>query len=144
MKSTILVMYLAGFASVLLAQDIPQSDVPSVVLNVFQSKYPNATKPDWEIEGELYKVDFEIGKREHDLWIDKSGNIKKHKEDFPKSKLPAAISEKLKSEFSAYTIDDVDKFEQDGKVLYRVELEGSSGDREVWFSTDGKVQPGLK
>lgn len=144
MKLSILVMLLSGFASVLIAQDIPQANVPSVVLNTFQSKFPNATDVDWELEEGVYKVEFKIGKRGHDLWIDKSGKIKKQKEDFPKSQLPAAISEKLKSDFSAYKIDDVDKIEQDGKVLYKVELDSPTGERDVWFNPDGSIHEDKK
>lgn len=144
MRSLIFLMCLSGFTATLSAQDIPQADIPAPVLKSFQTQFPTATKADWEMDGELYKVDFEIGKREHDLWIDKSGGIKKHKEDFPKSKLPAAIGEKLKSEFSAYTIDDVDKIEQDEKVFYRVKLKDATGEREIWFNSDGAIQTGVK
>lgn len=130
----------AGFSSTVSAQDIPQSQVPSVVVNAFQSKFPNADDVDWEKEGKLFKVDFEIGSRDHDLWIDNSGNIKKHKEELNKSDLPAAVAEKIKNEFKEYSIDDVDKIEADGKVSYLVELDGKDGDRDVSFSEDGTVQ----
>jgi hypothetical protein len=137
-------IFLSGFVSTLLAQDIPQPEVPAAVLNTFQSKFPDAKDADWEMDGDLYKVDFEIGKREHDLWIDKSGIIKKHKEDFPKSKLPAAIHQKLKSDFATYTIDDADKFEEDGKVRYKIKLKSPTGEREVWLDADGSVKEALK
>lgn len=124
------------------AQDIPQRDVPSVVLNAFQSKFTDATDLEWELKGELYKAEFEIGKRDHDVWIDKSGNIVKHKEDFPKSELPAAIRQTIEADFKGYRIDDVDKIEANGKTYFQVDLDGTTGDRDVYFTPDGKIHNG--
>lgn len=141
MKALIFVIgIVGGLASSAIAQDIPQSQVPSVVLNAFQSKYTNVTDLEWELKGDLYKAEFEIGKRDHDVWIDKNGTIKKHKEDFPKSQLPAAIQQKIQSEFKDYKIDDVDKIEEGGKVFYQVELDSKAGDRKVLFTADGKIE----
>lgn len=125
------------------AQDIPQSQVPSVVLNAFQVKFPNATDVDWELKGDQYKVDFEIGTRDHDVWIDKSGNIKKHKEDISKKDLPQGIVNKIVKDFSSYKIDDTDKIEADGKVVYLVELDGTADDRKITFTSSGEVQENI-
>ena len=143
MKSLIFAMCIAGLSPVVIAQDIPQEQVPSLVLNAFQSKFSNATDVEWEKKGDLFKVEFEIGSLDHDLWIDKTGNIKKHKEEFSKTNLPEAVNQKIKTEFSGYRIDDVDKIETDGKVFYQVELDGKSDDRDVLFSSDGSVQQGV-
>ncbi|MFD1003557.1 PepSY-like domain-containing protein [Ohtaekwangia kribbensis] len=125
------------------AQDIPQSQVPSVILNAFQVKFPNATDVDWELKGDQYKVDFEIGTRDHDVWIDKSGNIKKHKEDISKKDLPQGIVNKIAKDFSSYKIDGTDKIEADGKVVYLVELDGTADDRKVTFTSTGDVQENI-
>jgi uncharacterized membrane protein YkoI len=114
--------------------------VPSVVLNAFQGKFSNATDVEWESKNELYKAEFEVDKRGHDVWIDKTGKITKHKEDFPKKDLPQAVQQQLTNEFKAYKLDDADKIEMDGKIFYQVELDGTSDDRKVLFSADGKVQ----
>ena len=143
MKYLALILVIAGFVPAATGQDIQQSEVPSLVLNTFQSKFPNATDIDWEREADLYKVEFEIGKRDHDLWIDKNGNITKHKEEVTKTDLPAAINQKLQSDFKEYRIDDVDKIETNGKVFFLVDLDSNSGDKEVLFSPDGAVQQGL-
>lgn len=144
MKSLIFAILLAGFSSATIAQDIPQSEVPSLVLNTFQMKFPKATDVEWEREGDLFKVDFEIGSRDHDLWLDANGNIKKHKEELAKADLPKAVSRKIKNEFKEYSIDDVHKIETDGKVFFLVDLDGRGNDREVLFAADGTVQEGMK
>ncbi len=140
MKAFMISFVLGGLTLTSNAQDIPKSQVPSVVLNAFQSKFANATDVEWELKGDDYKAEFEIGKRDHDVWIDKSGNIKKHKEDFPKSELPAAIKQKLQSDFPNYKIDDADKVEMEGKVFYQIELEGNNEERKILLNADGKVE----
>jgi hypothetical protein len=140
MKSWLVLFYAIGLTVNVSAQNIPQSQVPSVVLNAFQGKFANATDTEWETKGELYKAEFKVDKRGHDVWIDKAGKITKHKEDFPKKDLPQAIQQQITTEFKAYKLDDADKIEMDGKVFYQVELDGASDDRKVLFSADGKVQ----
>ena len=135
-------MYFASQDSTLStnAQVIPQSQVPPVVLKAFQDKFASVSEVKWETKGELYKAEFKVDKRGHDVWIDKAGKITKTKQDFPKKDLPAAIQQQITSEFKAYKLDDADKIEMDGKVFYQVELDGTSDDRKVLFSADGKVQ----
>ena len=140
MKSWLILFYALGLTIIANAQDIPQSQVPSVVLNAFQGKFSDAKDVEWEAKNELYKAEFEVNKRGHDVWIDKTGKITKHKEDFPKKELPQAVQQQIASEFKGYTLDDADKIEMDGKVFYQVELDGTADDRKVLFSADGKVQ----
>jgi hypothetical protein len=138
-----IIILVAGLTSAAISQDISEKEVPSLVLNAFQTKYPNAGQVDWELKGDVYKAEFEVGSREHDLWIDKSGKITKHKEDFPKSDLPQAITQKIESEFKDYKIDDADKIEEGGKVTYEVDLDGTKDERKVFFTADGTVQENL-
>ena len=140
MKSWLVLFYIIGLTLNAHAQVIPQSQVPPVVLKAFQEKFASATEVKWETKSELYKAEFKVNKRGHDVWIDKTGKITKTKEDFPKKDLPAAIQQQITSEFKAYKLDDADKIEMDGKVFYQVELDGTADDRKVLFSADGKVQ----
>jgi hypothetical protein len=141
MKTLIVILLgVAGLHTVAAAQDIPQTQVPAVVLNAFQSKYQNTKDLEWELKGELYKAEFEIGSRDHEVWINKSGVITRHKEDFPKSQLPEVIREKIAKDFKDYKIDDADKIEADGKVFYQVDLDSPQGERKLLFTADGQLQ----
>lgn len=142
MKRIVFAAIMMGLCTAASAQDIPQRDVPSLVLSAFQEKFSDATDVSWEKEADLYKVEFEIGNRDHDLWIDKSGNIIKHKEEFFAADLPKAVSQKIKTDFKGYRIDDVERIETNGKVIFQVELDSRSGDREVMFLQDGTVYEG--
>lgn len=140
MKKYILITSAVLIATLVNAQDIPQSQVPSVILNAFQQKFSDVSDLEWEIKGDLYKAEFEVGNRDHDVWINKEGIITKHKEDFPKGQLPDAIRSVLESQFPNYRIDDVDKIETEGRVFYQVELDGKSGDRVILFNADGSIE----
>jgi hypothetical protein len=140
MKTLMFAIAFAGSLCAVNAQDIPASQVPSVVLNTFKSKYSNATDIEWKLKNDIYHVEFEVEKKDHDLWIDKSGEITKHKFDMPLSETPDAVRQKIASEFKDYKIDDVDKVEMDGKILYHVDLDGKTDDREVLFSAEGNIE----
>ena len=140
MKTWFALFYVAGMTLGAEGQDLLQSDVPSVVLNAFQEKFTNVADVEWDLKGDLYKVEFKVGSRGHDVWIDKSGKITKHKEDFPKKDLPKFIQQKITTEFSGYKLDDADKIEEGGKIYYQVELDGSADDRKVLFTADGQIK----
>lgn len=121
-----------------LAQDIPQSEVPEKVLRSFNEKFPKASDVEWEREGDLFQVDFDMGFfADHDAWFDASGTMTRHKEEISKSDLPAAVANAIAAQYAEYRIDDVDRITESGKVSYKVELERGEEDRNVYFSEDG-------
>lgn len=121
------------------AQDIPQSQVPSVIANAFHVAYPQASDIEWELHGSLYQVEFEIDRADHDLWFDKEGNVVKHKQEIAIQDLPQAVTKTIQKDFSGYRVDDVDRIEENGVVYYRVELDGKPHDLKVTFSDKGEV-----
>jgi uncharacterized membrane protein YkoI len=123
------------------AQDIAQNQVPSVISNQFNSQYSKATDIEWEMDGNLYNVDFEIGwNTDHEIWYNKNGEIVKHKEDIAKSDLPETVKNKLKSNFKGYSIDDLEQITDNGKVLYKIELDALvQQDWDVVLDSNGNV-----
>lgn len=139
MKALIALLISVAAGGSVAAQDVNSSDVPSIVVNALKTKFPNAADIEWKLKGEIYKADFEIGKTDHDLWIDKAGKITRHEQDIEKSDLPATIAEHLATSFKDYTVDEVARIDADGSTQYEVELDGRNGDRKVTLSADGKV-----
>ena len=137
MKTIQVMIVMLGLATASCAQDIPQNAVPSVVLNAFGAKYPNATDVDWEKKGEVYNVGFEIGKTDHEAWFDAAGKVIKVETDISKKELPAAVQSAIAKHYAGYRTDDADKIEKDGKTYYKVELDGNMGDRTVVFDAQG-------
>ena len=128
------------FVGNVMAQDIPQSQVPSVILNKFKSDFPKAKDIEWELQSEMYNVEFEIGRSvDHEIWYDKSGNLIKHKEDISKNDLPSTVSAVLQKDFKGYKIDDVEKLTEGSAVTYKMELNSMNKDWDIVMDANGKI-----
>ena len=122
------------------AQVIQQADVPAAVLNAVKARYPNVSEIKWKLKDDEYRAEFKIDKRGHDIWLDKSGSIKKLKQDISKNDLPDAVKQKIASEFKTFTIDDADKIEKGGITYYQVKLKAGTEERKVLLTSDGKIE----
>jgi len=123
------------------AQDMPQSQVPSVILNQFNNQFPKATDVEWEMDGNLYNVDFEVSWNiDHEVWYNAEGKLIKHKEDISKSELPKAVNDRIQADFSGYSIDDLECITDNGKVIYKMELNAlTQTDWDIVIDSEGKV-----
>ncbi len=143
MKKTFLIgaFALSFIASSAFGQDIPQSQVPSLIVNSFQQTFSKAFDVEWELKGDLYKVEFETGLlgTDHDAWYDKTGKLVRHKEEISKSDLPQKILAKINSDFSGYRIDDVKKITEGSKVTYSLELKTFTEEWKVAFDENGNL-----
>jgi len=121
------------------AQDLSLNDVPSSLKNSFEKAYPDARDQEWEMEGDLYKVEFEIGRNDHDIWYNKDGSTYKMESELQAADLPQAVQNTLKKSYSEYKTDDITKIEQNNKTTYKIELEQNTGDKILLLSSSGEV-----
>lgn len=123
------------------AQDIPQSQVPAVVVNAFQQKYSKAADVEWEKKGDIFEVEFETGipAKDHKIHLDKTGKVIMHAQDIAKSELPAVVRKSIKQQFPGYISSDAVRIEQKGVITYKVDLEKKKDERKVTFDIKGKV-----
>ena len=140
-KQVLLLGTLLGIQLLGHGQDIPQSEVPSVIVNQFNVQFPKATDIEWELDGHHYQVEFETGCNiAHTVWYDREGKMAKHKEDVTTEDLSNAVVQTINSEFNTYTLDDIERITENGKVVYRIELNSMTHqDWEVILDEDGKV-----
>src|SRR5690606_15500595 len=112
-KKLILAMCLlvAGIGYVT-AQDILVQDVPSVVKSSFDKAFTKASKVEWEMKGNLYNAEFEIGRRDYEVWLDQKGSFVKVKKEMRANELPAVVLNSVKQNYKGYRIADVDRFEE--------------------------------
>ena len=128
-------------------QDVPQSQVPSEILNQFNSQFPDATNVEWEMKGDLYNVEFEIGwiidlgwNNDHEVWYNAASEMVKHKEDISPDELPEPVNNRIKTDFNGYTIDDLKRITDKGVVVYKMELNSSQQqDWDVVIDDKGDV-----
>ncbi len=123
------------------AQDMLQSQVPAVVVNSFQQKFPKAKGVDWELKGGIYEAEFETGLfgTDHEVWIQSNGRIVRHKEDLAKNDLPKMIIAKLKKDFPGYRITDVKKITEEQKITYACEVKSGSDEWKLVVDSQGNI-----
>ncbi|WP_454879235.1 PepSY-like domain-containing protein [Sphingobacterium detergens] len=123
------------------AQDIPQSQVPAVVVNSFQQKFPKAKGVDWELKAGLYEAEFETGLfgTDHEVWIQSNGKIVRHKEELAKNDLPKAVIAKVKKDFPGYRIEDVKKITEEQKITYAFEVKSRADEWKLVVDTQGNI-----
>ena len=129
------------FTSAAVAQDIPQSQVPAGVVSNFKQAFPDAMDVEWEMDGNLYKVEFEMGMRklDHDVWYNDAGQLLKHKEEISKNSLPKQVGNSVKQEFKGYRLEDVEKITEGDKVTYKLEVKSSMEEWKLTLDSNGKV-----
>jgi len=121
------------------AQNIRREQVPSVVFNAFAQQFPEAVDIEWEKHRELYNVEFEIGKADHELWLDDKGTFVRHEEEVEPYLLPQKVQERLRTDFAGAETDDAWRITEGNNLYYLVELESWPGDKHVRIHEDGTV-----
>ncbi|GAB3747037.1 hypothetical protein [Spirosoma pomorum] len=107
------------------AQEIPSAAVPVSVKNAPKAKFPGTTDSDWKKVGSQYKASFDMSKVDHDAVFTASGQLRSHDYDIAYSDLPALVKIAVTKQFPAYRPDGADKQEANGRVTYKVELDGT-------------------
>lgn len=128
-------------ANISFGQEIPQSQVPSLIVNNFQKQFPSISGVEWELKGDLYEVEFETGLlgKDHEAWYNKTGKLVYHKEEISKSDLPKKVLDKIGTDFGGYRVDDVKKITEGNKTTYTLELKSFTEEWKVAFDKEGTV-----
>lgn len=140
MKKLSILFLIMSSGCVSFAQDLAQKDVPAVVVNAFQQKFPQQSAVEWELKKGLYEAEFEIKNMDHSVYLDSTGKIVKHKQEIAISELPAAVNASIQKNFSGYKTEDAKKIEAGAKTTYKVDLEKGTEERKVTFSADGTIE----
>ena len=139
MLRTIFLLILLVTSSCLNAQEVQSKNVPSIIINALQLKFPKATDVVWELENGLYKAEFEIGRQEFEVWLDHSGKLKRWKQDFDKEKLPGAVKLAMKKSFDGFAPSSVERLQEGRNVFYKMRLTKAKEKHKVLFTEHGKL-----
>lgn len=123
--------------NVTFAQDLSPADVPSVVMSSFNKSFPKSSSVEWELKGDNYNAEFDLNRRDHEVWISKTGAIVKHKKELKPSEIPATVSTAIKRSYDGFRIDDVDRYEVNKQFYYKMELKKLNEERNVVFDQKG-------
>jgi len=122
-------------------QDIPQKDVPSVVLNAASDAYPTATGMEWEKERGNYEAEFRVGAAEYKALITPSGTVLQAKHDITVAALPQAVQDAIARHHQNFHIEDAELLEKGEAQYYQVELESGNRERKLVADLNGQEQP---
>lgn len=135
--TSLVLLFVASFS---FAQDIATSDIPVSIANKFKQDFPNATDVEWEMDDELYNVEFDDeNKVDHDVWYNQNGEMVKHKYEISKEDLPEKVLSIINKEFQDFEIEDIKKIVENNVTTYRIEFDSSSDELEVIFNSEGEV-----
>ena len=100
-------------------ENVGESEIPSIVVNTFRSNYPDADEIEWESDGKVYEIDFEMKNVDHSVRINRQGEIIKKKQDINLEEVPQAVREYIKDQNSR-RVNDLEMVEDNGIQYYQV------------------------
>ncbi|HEY8396806.1 MAG TPA: PepSY-like domain-containing protein [Flavihumibacter sp.] len=122
------------------AQEIPKHQVPPIVMSSFQKDFMSARDAEWKLDGELYKVEFELANdADHEVWYDKSGKQVKHQEEIKPSRLPQKVLDLIRKEYGNYRIDEAKKITEGLKLSYAIELKSEKKELKLTVDSAGNL-----
>ena len=136
LKILAVAFFTTGFAK---AQDLNSANVPENLKNAFNKQYPKATDAEWKKELDQYKVEFDLDRRDHEVWYNASGNMLKKEQEITEAELPQDIHSAIKSKYAGYRVDDVEMVWKNKVKTYEVELEKGQDEKHIIFNEKGTV-----
>lgn len=116
---------------------IRREEVPSVVLNALENRFPDCINQDWELKGANYEVEFDFKQHDCEALLDKSGNLLRFKMDLNEDELPEKIVNAISGSFPGYRIAGVERIELNGEVYYKCEVKTRSDKQKLIFNNEG-------
>jgi hypothetical protein len=116
--------------------------MPSAILQQkFQTDFPKAYDVEWETDGKIYEVEFDIQYKDYKAYYDAKGNLLMYIKEIYRSELPAIVKNVAESKYPKYNMEDMDRIQRGTEVIYKIEMENNSSDWEVklLIKADGSV-----
>ena len=139
MKRLTGLLVLLLFSGNIFAQKIDQKNVPAVILNSFQVKFPTADDVKWRLDKGNYRVEFEVKDKDHEVRLDNRGKIVKHEQDLFFSEIPEDVLQTIREKVPFFDLDDADKITENGKSTYEIDFEIDNKDHDFWITEKGKL-----
>lgn len=115
-------------------QQLKEAQVPSKVKLAFNKSYPK-TMGKWELEDNMYEVNFKSEGKTMSAVIDKMGNITETETDIAVSELPASVTDYVKQHYKGAKITEASTIKKNGgEMNYEARVKG----KDVIFDANGK------
>lgn len=110
------------------------------IVKAFNTKYPSATKVEWETKGGYKVADFILNSKECEAWFDLDATWVLTETDILFNELPTAVQQSFSAgTYGTWKVDDVDKLERpDTETVYVIEVEGEN-EMDLYYAEDGTL-----
>ncbi|SEL10821.1 PepSY-like domain-containing protein [Parapedobacter koreensis] len=123
------------------AQELRRNQVPSVILNRFETEFRNARDVEWERKLGLYEVEFEIGPWEHEVHYDRDGTKVYHEQEIGEDKLPQPVKDAIRQKYPDCRLSDMKRIDRKGQITYELEVKTAEGrERELILDEKGTIR----
>src|SRR5699024_1039621 len=139
MKIFTVAMVLALGVTTLQAQDLQPQKVPQAVMQSFEKENVDTKDIEWEYKAGNFKVEFEEGHLDRDIWYDKDGQMLRMEKELTMKELPQSIEDVLKSKYSNFSLDDAELIKEENNITYEAEVENLSKEKNILFDESGKI-----
>jgi hypothetical protein len=123
--------------------DLRLSDVPTVVQDSFELRFPNVDRAEWEYKKGYIVADFWQDGMETQAWYNPDGEwlMTEYDLGINVKALPQAVQNALQDgQYATWRVDDIDKYERENEVFYLIDVETQGQqDRDLYFSPDGEL-----
>lgn len=141
MKTRLFVLLLAVSSAMFVGcSDNDDDFIPDdVVVNSFNTKYPDAKRVSWETKDSYKVADFVYDNKETEAWYDAQGKWYMTETDISFDQLPVPIQEAfVLSQYSGWKVDDVDMIERfNTETIYVIEVEKGKEEIDLYYTADG-------
>jgi len=124
------------------AQKIEKKDVPIAVIESFESYFPKAKNPKWELDFENYQVDFVLNKVENTVLYNKEGKLLEQSTIIKASEVPKLIRDSLSTvlgkSFSSTSFDEIKKVVIAEKESFYIFVIGNGQEGTVYYKMSEK------
>jgi len=141
MKTKLFLLALAASGVILTGceKDDDGIRVESEIENAFQTRYPDATRVEWEKKSGYYVAEFRRNNAEAEAWYSAQAIWYMTETDVLYQDLPQAIKNThAAGEYADWRIDDIDMLEcLDMETVYIIEVEQGNTEYDLYYSPDG-------
>jgi uncharacterized membrane protein YkoI len=138
-------------------KSLSKIDGEAAMVTDFESRYPNASAvtwyryapddridlvpSDWDfaLDENDYEVRYTMDGSDYVAYYDNGRWIRSETMLFDRTKLPASVTNAINTQYAGYTIQDVDREDEDNQVVYEVELVKGNEKCKIHYSTDGNI-----
>lgn len=118
--------------------------IKEALVSFIEEKYPGAKILEFDEEKNGVEVDIIHNNISKDVYFDATGAWVRTAWDIRRNEVPAAVMDRINTDYSGYEIDDIELHETPSGLLYKFELESGETDIEVYVTIDGTLSNEVK